>query len=147
MGIRVLALDLERTLISDALRAEPRPGLFEFLAFCHRRFERVVLFTCVDTADAREVLEELSRRGFVPPELLARLEYVEWCGEHKDLRFIRAATPEEVLLVDDDPGWVHPDQRGRWVEVAAWDGGADGELLRTRAALERWLDGGAADSD
>jgi len=33
VGVRVLALDLERTLISDAMSAEPRPGLFAFLAF------------------------------------------------------------------------------------------------------------------
>ena len=31
MSIRVLDLDLERTLASDAGRADPRPGLAEFL--------------------------------------------------------------------------------------------------------------------
>jgi hypothetical protein len=47
MAIRVLALDLEHTLISDAARADPRPGLAEFLTFCHERFERIVLFDAV----------------------------------------------------------------------------------------------------
>lgn len=33
MPIRVLALDLERILISDALHREPRLGLYDFLMF------------------------------------------------------------------------------------------------------------------
>ena len=87
MSIKVLALDLERTLVSDAMSSDPRPGLFDFLAFCHEQFERVALFTSVETSDAREVMEELARSDQVPAGFLARLEYVEWSGEHKDLRF------------------------------------------------------------
>ena len=143
MSVKVLALDLERTLISDAMSADPRPGLFDFLAFCHDRFERVALFTSVGTADAREVLEGLARSGHVPSAFLARLEYVGWGGEHKDLAFIPDALPGGVLLIDDDAGWVRADQRGRWVPIAAWDGGPDGELPRLRLVLERWLAGSA----
>lgn len=139
MPPRVLALDLERTLISDARSAVPRPGLFDFLTFCHERFERVTLFTCVDTPDARDVLERLADDGFVPHDFLARLEYVEWAGEHKDLTFVPAADPAEVLLVDDDPTWVRPDQRDRFVPVLGWDGGADAELGKLRARLEQLL--------
>jgi hypothetical protein len=138
--VRVLALDLERTLISDALSAEPRPGLFDFLTFCQSRFERVVLFTSVEQSEAREVLSQVARRGYLPPGFLNLLEYVEWTGEHKDLVFIPDSVPEEVLLVDDDPGWIRPDQRDRWVAITAWDGGDDSELLRTQTILERWLD-------
>ena len=140
MGVKVLALDLERTLISDAMSAEPRPGLFDFLTFCNARFERVALFTSVETADAREVLEELVGSGHVPSEFLARLEYVEWRGEHKDLAFVPDTVPDDVLLIDDDAGWVRPDQRDRWIPINAWYGGdADGELPRVRSVLERWL--------
>jgi hypothetical protein len=78
--------------------------------------------------------------------LLARLEYVEWRGEHKDLSFVPDALPEEVLLVDDDPGWVRPDQRDRWVAIMAWDGGEDRELHHTRSVLERRLAGPSAGS-
>jgi hypothetical protein len=140
MSVRVLALDLERTLISDAMSARPRPGLYDFLAFCHEQFERVALFTCVEEADAREVLGQLARSGHVPFEFLGRLEYVEWSGAYKDLSFIPGSVPAEVLLIDDDPGWARPDQRDRCVAVPAWDGGEDSELLRTRSILERWLD-------
>ena len=137
MSIGVLALDLERTLIDDALSGRPRPGLATFLSFCHERFGRVVMFTTVGEADARDVLTDLAERGHVPPDLLARLEYVGWCGEHKDLAFVPNAALGEVLLVDDDGGWVRPDQRDRWVPIAPWDGGPDGELARVRAVLER----------
>jgi len=68
--------------------------------------------------------------------LLERLEYVAWTGELKDLGFVVGASPAEVLLVDDDAGWVRPDQRDRWVCVAAWDGKPDNELARVRSVLE-----------
>jgi hypothetical protein len=139
LTVRILALDLERTLISDALHAEPRPGLRAFLTFSADRFERVVLFTCVEQADAWEVLEQLSRSGEVPRNLLDRLEYVAWSGEYKDLNFIPDAVPGEVLLVDDDPGWVRPDQRDRWIAITAWEGGADAELQRIESLLEQHL--------
>ena len=58
MAIRVLALDLERTLMSDAMHREPRPGLHEFLLFCCRRFERVTLFTSVNKKTAFAALQE-----------------------------------------------------------------------------------------
>src|SRR5262249_14971537 len=135
-----LALDLERTLIDDSLSARPRPGLLKFLEFCQERFGRVVIFTTVEEADAREVLGGLALRGQVPPELLVRLEFVSWSGEHKDLRFVPGVVPSEVLLVDDDAGWVRPDQQDQWVRIAAWDGRADGELQRVRLVLEERLD-------
>jgi hypothetical protein len=144
LGVRVLALDLERTLISDAITAEPRPGLFDFLAYCDDRFERVALFTSVDRGDAWEVLAELARRGYVPPTLLGRLEYVEWAGEYKDLNFVPDAYPDQILLVDDDPGWVRPDQLDQWIPIVAWDGGKVEELARVRSALELRLDQGTA---
>ena len=62
-------------------------------------------------------------------------------GEYKDLAFVLGVPPADVRLVDDDGGWVRPDQRGQWEPVAAWDGGPDAELDRVRAVLESWLVG------
>ena len=45
--LHVLALDLEGTLISNAMSCIPRPGLFAFLEGCREMFARVVLFTAV----------------------------------------------------------------------------------------------------
>ena len=141
VSVKVLALDLERTLIDNSLSGRPRPGLLHFLTFCHTRFGRVALFTTLEEGDARDVLAELADRGHVPRELLARLEFIEWSGEYKDLAFVTGVTPSEVLLVDDDPGWVRPDQRGQWVAVVGWDGGPDSDLVRVREVLEQWTDG------
>ena len=113
MAVKVFALDLERTLIDDARSGRPRPGLRAFLAYCDGQFGRVAVYSTVEEADARAVLEALADRGHVPPGLLDRLEYVAWTGEHKDLRFVPGATPDQVLLVDDDAGWVRADQRDR----------------------------------
>ena len=137
-NIEVLALDLERTLIDDALSGRPRPGLREFLTFCHERFARVAVFTTVEQADAEAVMDDLGRAGHLPAGLLARLEYVEWCGEYKDLAFVQHAAPDRVVLVDDDGGWVRPEQRGQWVPIAAWDGGQDAELRRVQSLLKNW---------
>ena len=59
----------------------------------------------------------------MPPEFLGWLEYVEWAGEYKDLSLVPDSVPGEVLLVDDDPGWIRPDQRDWWVAVEGGDGG------------------------
>lgn len=136
--MRVLALDLERTLIDDARSGRPRPELFEFTSFCAERFERIVLFTTVEREDAFEVLESL--KSHLADGFLERIEYVEWTGEYKDLAFVPDAKPEEVRLVDDDEGWIRPDQRPFWIPIIGWDGGDDAELSRVRAALERWFD-------
>jgi hypothetical protein len=43
----VLALDLEGTLISNAMSQIPRPGLANFLTRCAEIFPRIVMFTTV----------------------------------------------------------------------------------------------------
>lgn len=141
MGVKVLALDLERTLIDNAFSGRPRPGLADFLTFCYERFARVVIFTTVEEADARDVLTDLDDSGHLPPGMLDRTEFVSWCGEYKDLAFVQGAVPYEVLLVDDDGGWVRPDQLGRWIPIEGWEGGADAELIRVQGVLEGWLAG------
>ncbi len=138
--IRVLALDLERTLISDAMNREPRPGLYDFLRFCTQRFERVVLFTSVNRAQAFAALNELREQGHVPAEFIDKVEYIVWDSKYKDLRNIAGASVEEVLFVDDDAGWVLPGQEAQYIPIAEYDPylvrGTDEELKRLRLLLE-----------
>lgn len=143
MAVHVLALDLERTLISDANRVDPRPGLAAFLDFCHEHFERIAIFTTVDEADARAAIESLVDRGHMSEALAERLEYVSWCGEYKDLAFVPGATSDEVLLVDDDAGWIRPDQRAWWIAIAPWDNGPDTDLVRVQQLLVARLEADA----
>lgn len=142
-GITVLALDLERTLISDAMNREPRPGLFAFLLFCVQNFQRVVLLTSVNRTTALEVLRELQAQGCVPAEFVDAVEYIEWDGRHKDLRFVRGAAMEDILFVDDDPAWVMPGQEAQYIAIVEYDPylvqGEDTELQRVRTVLEKIL--------
>lgn len=115
---RVIALDLEGTLIDTATSRTPRPGLRAFLDYCYATFERVVLFTAVPEALVREIVHALVEQEQAPPQLLRDLEIVDWEGWHKDLRYVADAQPEEVLLVDDVEAYVLPEQKAQWVPVA-----------------------------
>ncbi len=134
LAIPVLTLDLERTLISNAADADPRPGLAGFLAFCHEHFERIVLFTTVEESDARPCYMNSfnavtclrnSRNGSSTFAGVANTRI--WNSYRVRCR--------RVLLVDDDAGWIRPDQRDRWIAVVPWDGGPDRELLRIQQVL------------
>jgi hypothetical protein len=146
MLIRVLSLDLERTLISDAYNREPRPGLRDFLLFCCDRFERIVLFTSVGRANAFAALQECAESGDVPQAFLEKVEYVVWEGKYKDLRFVANASVSEILLVDDDGGWLRPDQQEQWIGIAEYDPylvkGEDREFDRVRRVLEDKIEQG-----
>ena len=143
MPIRVLALDLERTLISDALHREPRPGLRDFLLFCCERFERVVLFTSVNKKNALAALQECAESGHVPQEFLNKVEYIDWDGKYKDLGFVPTVHVKEILFIDDDGGWVQPGQEAQWIGIAEYDPylvqGEDQEFDRLRRLLEEKL--------
>ncbi|MEL6108419.1 MAG: NIF family HAD-type phosphatase [Planctomycetota bacterium] len=140
-SIRLLALDLEATLIDDAMTARPRPGLNAFLSFCNERFERLALLTTVDEPTARAVLDELAEHREIPGVVADRIEYIEWEGQYKDLRNANNVALDETLLVDDDQGWIHPEQFDRWVPIAPWRGGMDTELERVQSELASRLSG------
>jgi hypothetical protein len=100
----------------------------------------------VREAKCREVARNLVREGSAPG-WLEHVACVAWTGPFKDLRFIQDADVEKTLLLDDYEGYVHPEQRHRWIAVepfvAPYSSG-DRELLRVRGLLEaRW--GDAAD--
>lgn len=120
---RVLALDLEGTLISNAMSQFVRPGLYAFLETCFERFAHVVLFTAVGKSRAMGILTQLVREGCVP-EQTATMRYVDWDGEHKDLRFVQQFFSEvplsDIFLVDDLEAYVMPGQRDQWVPIQSW---------------------------
>jgi hypothetical protein len=116
----VLALDLEGTLISNAMSQIPRPGIFEFLTRCDELFPRVVMFTTVKEERFRDIAKLLVAER-VAPEWYASIEYIHWHGETKDLNFIRGANPQDALLVDDFEKYVHPGQESQWLQVEYFD--------------------------
>lgn len=116
----VLALDLEGTLISNAMSQIPRLGLFAFLQRCREMFPRVVAFTTVKEDRFRDIARLLVDEGFAPG-WFADVEYVHWKGHTKDLSFIEGAAPDQVLLVDDYEIYVHRGQESQWVKIDYFD--------------------------
>ena len=116
----VLALDLEGTLISNAMSQIPRPGLYGFLSRCHELFPRVVIFTTVKEERFRNIARLLVEEQ-VAPRWFADIEYVDWHGETKDLNFVLGAKPSETLLVDDFEQYVHPGQESQWLQIDYFD--------------------------
>jgi hypothetical protein len=55
-----IALDLEGTLISNAVSQFPRPGLFTFLEYCHQNFDRLVILTAVNEVRFRSIASAIS---------------------------------------------------------------------------------------
>jgi hypothetical protein len=115
--IKVIALDLEGTLISNAMSQFPRPGLYEFLEFCRNHFERMVIFTAVSEERTRMIARTLEENGEVPAWFSDSLEYVTWSGQYKDLKFVEGINIQEVLLLDDQEAYIHPEQKQQWLPV------------------------------
>jgi hypothetical protein len=133
--VKVLALDLEGTLISNAVSQIARPGLFDFLEDCRKLFPRIVIFTSVNEERFRSIANLLTTEGYAP-NWFADIEYITWSGETKNLIFVDGASPEEILLVDDYEKYVHPGQENQWIKVPDFDypysddGLGLGEVLR-----------------
>jgi NLI interacting factor-like phosphatase len=115
-----IALDLEGTLISNAVSQFPRPGLFTFLEYCHQNFDRLVIFTAVNEVRFRSISRTLAEAGDVPAWFVD-LEYINWHGTYKNLSFIPQATVDRTILIDDRIEYIHPDQKDRWLEIPGYE--------------------------
>jgi hypothetical protein len=115
-----IALDLEGTLISNAVSQFPIPGLFTFLEYCYQNFARLVIFTAVNEVRFREIARTLAEAGDVP-DWFVDLEYINWTGTYKDLSFIPHATIERTILIDDRIEYIHPAQKDRWLEIPGYE--------------------------
>lgn len=111
----ILALDLEGTLISNAVSQIPRPGLYQFLEDVRSQFEELVLFTTVPETLARSIAGVLVREGSVPA-WFSGLRYIHWSGQTKDLSYVSPRVGDALLLDDHGP-YVHEGQKDLWVEI------------------------------
>ena len=139
--VQVLALDVEGTLISNAVSQFARPGLHDFLEFCRSEFPRVLVYTRVGEQRFRKLAHQLILEKAAPP-WFGNIPHLYWAGEHKDLRLVPGAAVETSLLVDDVEECVHPDQRDRWVRIEPFEQPypvSDSELARVRGVLEGYL--------
>lgn len=117
MGKLTLALDLEGVLITNAISQLPRPGLMTFLVECEAMFGRdnLCIFTRVDEESFRRIATRLSDNDRAPywfPEI----RYIDWVGEHKDLRFVDDDI-ESVIIIDDYPPYIKQSQKHRLIQI------------------------------
>ena len=114
-----IALKLEGSFISNALSQFPRPGLWAFLDYCVKRFDRLVLFTCVNEERVRNIWNTLESEGRNPMEIID-IEIVQSQGRHKDLNYLDIS-PVNALLVDDQEAHIEPEQKANWVDIKCRD--------------------------
>jgi hypothetical protein len=131
-----LALDLEGTLISNAVSAFPRPCLYDFLSFCWETFDRVVVFTSVPQATAKRIMGILAEEGSAPA-WFADLDVFN-CERHMQKDLEQIGPPGEVWLVDDQEAYVLPGQKSQWIPVREFMPPftqEDDELVRVKAEI------------
>ena len=134
----ILALDLEGTLISNAVSQIPRPGLHRFLEDVRSQFEELVLFTTVPEALARRIAGLLAREGSVPAWFV-ELRYIHWSGRTKDLSYVSPHVGEALLLDDHGP-YVHDGQERLWVEIPLFGSPYSSDDDGLQIAAERLTD-------
>jgi len=139
MKIETIALDLEGTLISNAISQIPRPHLLEFLEGCKAITERVVMFTTVKEDKFRQIARLLVSEG-VAPMWFETMEYIDWSGHTKDLNFIpNCNNTMFAVLVDDVEAYVATGQERQWLEIeqfASPYSDNDTELVSTLQRLQ-----------
>ena len=130
---RIIALDLEGTLISNAVSQIPRPGLQAFMDFCCNEFDRVCIFSAVSRDRIHAILNQWVSDGIFEQSNCDAVEIIDWQGPHKDLGFVPDCDWREVLIVDDLAAYILPQQLAQWIEAAEFTppySGADRELER-----------------
>ena len=135
---KVIALDLEGTLIASASNCRPRPGLYSFLEWCKSHFNQVVIYTCVDEVEFRLIADSLAENNLAPA-WFKYIAYIEWDGMIKDLYNIEGIKPQQAIIVDDAEIFISDAQKEQWVEIKPFDypyAAGDDEFARVMDVIE-----------
>jgi len=144
-GIRTLAhestiaLDLEGTLISNAVSQFPRPGLRDFLVYCSEKFNRVCVYTAVRDAVATPIIKTMVNENNAPDWMLDA-ELIQWDRSVKDLANIPNSAILDCLIVDDNPDYIVESQISQWIQIEKYSSpypDSDRELERIQAVIEK----------
>ena len=111
-----IALDLEGTLISNAMSQIARPGLYNFLQTCAQR-AAVVIYTTVRESVFRRIAHTLVEHKEAPV-WFKDIDYIYGNGKTKDLSCVADNVDAiKVLLFDDYEQYVHEGQEQQWIPV------------------------------
>ncbi|PHS10140.1 MAG: hypothetical protein COA78_11590 [Blastopirellula sp.] len=137
----IIALDLEGTLISNAVSQFARPGLFKYLSWCKDYFEEVYIYSAVRDSKCHEIVYNLVSRNLAP-KWLEDTQFIQWDRKFKDLANIAGATIEDCLIVDDNRDYILDDQIHQWIKIKKWSppySDTDRELERVQEIIEARL--------
>jgi len=73
------------------------------------------IFTTVNEKRFRTIADRLVADGYAP-DWFATIRYIDWVGEHKDLRFVREDI-DKVIIVDDYPPYIKQTQKHRLISI------------------------------
>ena len=132
-----IALDLEGTLISNAVSQFPRPGLRTFLDFCGEHFDRVCIYTAVRDEVTLPIVQIMVSEENAP-EWLLTTELIQWDRTVKDLANIPNAQITDCLILDDNPDYIVESQADQWIQIEKYSSpypDDDAELERVRKLI------------
>ena len=136
--MKILALDLEGTLISNAMSQIVRPHLKFFLEEVNVKFDKIVIYTAVSEEKYNEILSLLLKEHSVP-DWFNDVEYIKWSGKHKDLNYV-CNEIDNVFIVDDCEDYILPEQKLQWIRINQYEypySNEDNELLNILKVIKK----------
>ena len=136
--MKILALDLEGTLISNAMSQIVRPHLKIFLEEVNVKFDKIVIYTAVSEEKYNEILSLLLKEQSVS-DWFEDVEYIKWSGKHKDLNYI-CNEIDNVFIVDDCEDYILPEQKLQWIRINQYEypySNEDNELLNILKVIKK----------
>lgn len=132
--LSLILLDLEGTLISNAVSVFPRPQLKEFLVAVAECADVVAIYSAAPATRVRQIIDILADEGGVPEWLRDVAVHYAHDGV-KDLS--RFGPPLDRLVLMDDLPTCPEDQRHRWIQVPAFEYPFADDDIGLLVALER----------
>lgn len=119
--MRIIVLDIEGTLISNAVSIFPRYGLYKFLTFLKGKYDKIVIMTYLDERVFRKIANILCKEG-TTPDWFENLEYIDWKDKspYKDLRFV-SDDISDIYIIDDMEKYIVPEQKEHWIQIESFD--------------------------
>lgn len=121
INLRIIVLDIEGTLISNAVSIFPRHDLFKFLTFLKKKCDEIVIMTYLDERVFRKISKILCEEESVP-NWFGNLKYIDWKekSSYKDLRFV-SDDITNIYIIDDMENYILPEQKGQWIQIKSFE--------------------------